>query len=95
MAVVNEDPAPASQDGVEVPEDVLAVVRRCLAKAPEERYQRAGELEVALLGCRCAAGWTEARAADWWAGHPEELRDDGTDLNGLPLRESAGSGTAL
>ncbi|HET6575842.1 MAG TPA: serine/threonine-protein kinase, partial [Fimbriiglobus sp.] len=54
MAVVNEDPAPAAQDGAEVPEDVLAVVRRCLAKAPEERYQRAGELEIALLGCGCA-----------------------------------------
>jgi serine/threonine-protein kinase len=95
MAVVNEDPAPAAQDGVEVPDDVMAVVKRCLAKSPEARYQRAGELEVALSGCRCINDWTEARAAEWWAVHPEDVPADGTDLNGLPLRESAGSGTIL
>ncbi len=94
MAVVNEDPAPAAQDGAEVPADVMAVVKRCLAKSPEERYQRAGELEVALSGCRCINDWTEARAAEWWAVHPEDVPADGTDLNGLPLKES-GEGAVL
>lgn len=92
MAVVNEDPAPVAEVA-EVPGDVLAVLKRCLAKSPEERYQRAGDLEVALLGCGCMTRWTEARAAEWWAGRPEEVREDDTDLNSLPLRDSAGSGT--
>ncbi len=89
MAVVNEDPAPVTKFNPDVPEDLLAVVRRCLAKSADDRYQRAGELEAALMACRSYGRWTEARAAEWWSGHPEDLPGDGTDLNSLPLREGA------
>jgi tRNA A-37 threonylcarbamoyl transferase component Bud32 len=93
MAVVNEDPPPVAQFNPDVPDDLLEVVKRCLAKSPDARYQRAWELEAALAGCRCAGRWTEARAAEWWSSHPEDIPGDGTDLNGLPLREGSGSGT--
>jgi serine/threonine-protein kinase len=48
------------------PPDLAAVVARCLAKDPAERFQSADELERALTACVCAADWSAARAADWW-----------------------------
>jgi serine/threonine-protein kinase len=92
MAVVNEDPAPVAQFNADVPEDLLAVVKRCLTKPVDERYQRAGDLELALLACRGHGRWTEAKSAEWWSGHPEDVQADGTDLNSLPLQEPAGEG---
>ena len=35
----------------DVPPSLIAIVRRCLMKQPEERYQTAGELAEALRGC--------------------------------------------
>lgn len=52
----------------DVPADVEAVVFRCLAKRPEERYPDAAALEGALAGCRCADVWTDRDAAEWWRG---------------------------
>jgi hypothetical protein len=51
-------PAPAA------PPD--AVVARCLAKAPHERFQSAADLDRALARCGCAADWSAERAAAWW-----------------------------
>jgi serine/threonine-protein kinase len=51
------------------PADVEAVLRRCLAKAPSERFADAASLDKALAGCGCAAEWTEARARAWWQEH--------------------------
>jgi serine/threonine protein kinase len=69
------------------PDDLVAVVRKCLAKDPDDRFTRAGDLEAALTACRCAGLWTEDRAADWWAAHPEDVPEDGTDLNSLPYQD--------
>jgi serine/threonine-protein kinase len=90
MAVVNEDPAPLNAGGAGVPDELAGVVKRCLAKAPGDRFPRAADLEAALAGCAGCGKWTEAKAADWWAAHSEGLKEDGTDLNSLPLRDSAG-----
>jgi serine/threonine-protein kinase len=51
------------------PADLEAVLRRCLAKAPAERFPGAGSLDEALAGCTCAGEWTEARARAWWEEH--------------------------
>ncbi len=51
----------------DVPTDLDAVVAKCLAKDPKERFQSVAELEAALGACACAADWTAARAAGWWA----------------------------
>jgi serine/threonine-protein kinase len=50
----------------DVPADLEAVVLRCLAKAPGDRYADAESLDAALARCACAGEWTEARAASWW-----------------------------
>jgi serine/threonine-protein kinase len=90
LAVVNEEPKPLAEVDPRVPADVAAVVARCLAKSPDARYARAGELEQALAGCRCAGRWTERAAADWWDARPDVGTGTGTDLNSLPLQEPAG-----
>jgi serine/threonine-protein kinase len=55
----------------EVPADLEAVVLRCLAKAPGDRFPDAEALERALAACACAADWDAARAAAWWAERDE------------------------
>jgi serine/threonine-protein kinase len=88
LAVVNEPPDPIAKRNPTVPRDLTAVVARCLAKVPVDRYASAAELEVALAGCGCANDWTEERAAFWWDEHPEAIPGTGTDLATLPLRDS-------
>jgi serine/threonine-protein kinase len=51
------------------PADLEAVLRRCLAKAPADRFPDAGSLDEALAGCACAGEWTEAQARAWWQEH--------------------------
>jgi serine/threonine-protein kinase len=51
----------------DVPADLAAIVARCLAKNPTDRFQTVGELERAIAACGCAGGWDAARAAEWWA----------------------------
>ena len=49
------------------PADLAAVVRRCMAKDPADRYPDADSLGRALAACACAGDWTEERARAWWA----------------------------
>jgi eukaryotic-like serine/threonine-protein kinase len=51
----------------DVPADLAAVVARCLAKDPKDRFLSAADLGRALSECPCAADWSAARATDWWA----------------------------
>jgi serine/threonine-protein kinase len=53
--------------GPDVPADLAAVLARCLAKTPEDRFTDVVQLETALAGCSCAGEWTEEQAARWWA----------------------------
>jgi serine/threonine-protein kinase len=46
--------------------DLAAVVARCLAKDPSDRFQSAADLDRALAQCACAADWTAVRATEWW-----------------------------
>jgi tetratricopeptide (TPR) repeat protein/tRNA A-37 threonylcarbamoyl transferase component Bud32 len=47
-AILKEDPAPLGVTNAEVPEAVDRVVRRCLEKRPEERFQSARDVAFAL-----------------------------------------------
>ncbi len=50
----------------DLPADVEAVIVRCLAKRPEDRYPDARSVAAALRACSCAAEWDAARAEGWW-----------------------------
>jgi serine/threonine-protein kinase len=49
-----------------IPADLQAVVLRCLAKAPAQRYPDVDPLEKALAACQAAGRWTDDQAAAWW-----------------------------
>jgi eukaryotic-like serine/threonine-protein kinase len=51
----------------DVPADIAAVVTKCLAKEPSDRYKSAADLDAALAACACANDWSAARAAEWWS----------------------------
>jgi serine/threonine-protein kinase len=53
----------------QIPTDVEAVIRRCLAKEPTDRYPDMSSLERALAACGCADDWDEHSATLWWREH--------------------------
>jgi serine/threonine-protein kinase len=61
----------------DVPPDLAAVIHRCLAKEPADRFADVAELERTLGRCRCAADWSEEDAAAWWRSRiePDEAQD--------------------
>jgi serine/threonine-protein kinase len=66
-----QEPVPPLEGpGLEVPADLAAVVRRCLAKHPADRYADADELDRALRRCDRVAPWTEEMARVWWQAVP-------------------------
>ncbi len=65
-----EPPAPPSRHRPDVPADLEAVVLRCLAKAPAERFADVASLDAALAACGCAGQWSPAEAAAWWRARP-------------------------
>jgi tRNA A-37 threonylcarbamoyl transferase component Bud32 len=90
MAVVSDTPTPVVDFNPLVPDDLLAVVARCLHKDVTQRFQSAADLDHALADCRFTTDWTEARAEEWWARNANSLPGTGTDLSTLPLRDSDG-----
>jgi serine/threonine-protein kinase len=70
VAHATEAPAPLRDQRADVPEDLEAIVLRCLEKDPAKRFQDAASLESALTGCTCAGRWTEEDADRWWRQHP-------------------------
>jgi eukaryotic-like serine/threonine-protein kinase len=65
-AHLTEDPPRVCDLRPEVPGDLAAVVARCLAKKPAERFQSVAELDAALRGCACSGGWSAESARTWW-----------------------------
>ncbi|MFL5243491.1 MAG: serine/threonine-protein kinase [Gemmataceae bacterium] len=66
MAHARDEVLPPSKVCVDVPADLEAVILRCLAKKPEDRFQDVESLERALAACSVANQWTQAHAARWW-----------------------------
>ncbi len=68
-AHIYEAPDPVRSHRPDVPADLAAIVARCLAKPPADRFVSAGELDAALAGCGVEP-WTPAEAAEWWRSRP-------------------------
>ncbi len=49
-----------------LPDDLQALVIRCLEKDPTDRFADAASLDVALAACQCSGSWTREDAARWW-----------------------------
>jgi serine/threonine-protein kinase len=61
-----EPPLKPSRHRPDVPADLEAVVLRCLAKVPTDRFPDAESLDSALGACACAGRWSLAEATVWW-----------------------------
>ena len=89
--VLKEDPLPPSTLNVQLPEAFDIVVRRALAKRPEERFQTAAEFATALraaAGQRGAAVMTPRSAAAVVADEATEVRapqDAATEVRGAAI----------
>jgi serine/threonine protein kinase len=64
---------PPSQFVADLPSDVEAIMLKCLAKDPAERFASAADLGRALAACSVADEWTRDDAASWWAAHSDSL----------------------
>ena len=71
VAHARDEVTPPSQFQSDIPADLEAVVLRCLAKRPEDRFADAESLEQALSECAAAEQWTQAEAGRWWREHDE------------------------
>ena len=85
--VLKEDPLPPSTLNVQLPPAIDAVVRKALAKRPDERFQSAQEFSAALRGAMASAASVApaARAAATTAHDPDAT---------VPNLAAAGAGTA-
>ena len=68
-AHVSEPVTPPRERVAGIPADFEAVILRCLAKRPEDRFGDARAVADALAACSCAVDWDEARAEAWWRAH--------------------------
>jgi serine/threonine-protein kinase len=75
-----EAPEPLTRNRPELPAELEAVVLRCLAKKPDERFPDAPALSKALAACPISAPWGEEEAAGWWRSRPEANGSGGADL---------------
>ena len=80
----NDTPPPFSKFVAGVPADLEAVVRKCMEKRPEDRYDNIASLKKALSKCDSAGLWTWGHAAKWWKLHrcPEKSAVDAAVENG-------------
>ena len=69
LAHANAPVTPPRELVADIPADLEDVVLRCLAKAPEDRWQDAASLADALAACDSADRWSREEAARWWRDH--------------------------
>jgi len=84
-AHVSEPVRPPRELVADVPADLEAVILRCLAKRPEDRFADARAVADALAACGCATEWNEAQAEAWWL---EESSAPAAASAGVPLPQA-------
>ncbi len=104
---LNEAPVPPSQRvGLDIPEDLEAIILWCLEKDPAARPADAQSLQERLMSCRDAGAWSQQDARAWWQAYRATFvggasAEDATPMSNteilVDLDErlgSAGSGSA-
>jgi len=71
---------PLAVPGGEIPLDLESVIRRCLESESAGRSPMVIRLANVLADCRCAEGWSEAKAARWWQEHPEQILQEAAEI---------------
>ena len=67
-------PVPTFREiGADVPDDLAAVILKCLEKNPDNRHVSPRALLGALDKCGCAHDWTWHDAEAWWHQHEEAV----------------------
>ncbi len=66
IAHVRDEVIRPSQHHADVPADLEAVILRCVAKIPADRFPDVESLDQALAECAAADQWTQWQAARWW-----------------------------
>lgn len=66
IAHARDEVVPPSQLTANIPQDLEAIILRCLAKRPSDRFAAVEDIDRALAKCGSAGLWTEERAAEWW-----------------------------
>ena len=69
IAHISQPPIPLMERNASVPEDLSAIVMRCLHKDPQDRFQDTESLREALADCRDAEKWTRVHAHAWWENY--------------------------
>jgi serine/threonine protein kinase len=62
---------PPSRHREGVPADLEALILKCLAKQPRDRYPDMKELALAFEACACAREWSPRQADLWWDERPK------------------------
>ncbi|MEI9941015.1 MAG: serine/threonine-protein kinase [Pseudomonadota bacterium] len=71
--------------------DFESLLLACLAKRREDRPATAHVLLERLRACSAAGLWTNARAAEWWAGHRHQLHSGGATASSAPRARDTAS----
>lgn len=67
---VKTDPqAPSEISELAIPPELDAIVLKCLAKRPADRFQTTRELQRALEVLPLESRWSQERASEWWRLH--------------------------
>ena len=76
LAHAQQSVTPPSKLQPGIPADLEAIVLKCLAKSPADRYQNTMALAAALSQCQLQSRWTRDDAQRWWQNN------GGTDRSG-------------
>ncbi len=82
MAHQTKEPLPIQNDRADIPEDLLAIIHRMMAKKAEDRYQQAEEIMQDL------AGWLNEHGGETWRlnnpGFSDSTSRPGSSKSNLP-----------